>query len=62
MKRRKRNGAVSAPCPKCKANSHVIVTQRFEGVVYRVRQCLGPRAHKFRTKEVAADPVYRTRC
>ena len=53
---------MSAPCPKCKGNSHVIVTQRFEGVVYRVRQCLGPRAHKFRTKEVAADPVYRTRC
>jgi hypothetical protein len=51
-KRRKRNGSVSAPCPKCKANSHVIVTIRVEGVVVRARQCFGRKAHTFRTKEI----------
>jgi len=52
-KRRKRNGAVSTPCPTCKANSHVVVTSRVEGVTVRARKCLGRKPHLFYTKEVS---------
>jgi hypothetical protein len=52
MKKRRRNGAVSSPCPKCGRNSHVVVTSRVDGVTVRARKCFGRKAHLFYTKEV----------
>jgi hypothetical protein len=46
----KKRGGASAPCPKCGANSHVVVTQRQDGDVIRVRKCKRY-GHEFRTKE-----------
>jgi hypothetical protein len=52
-KRGKRTGAASALCPKCRSNSRVTFTKRFNGAVLRERRCLGPRTHKFNTKEIS---------
>lgn len=48
---RKRGGA-SVLCPTCHRTSSVLFTRRnAEGVVRRLRQCHGPRAHEFYTCE-----------
>jgi len=51
-RKKKRRGAVSSPCPMCGGNSHVVITNRVEGVVIRTRRCLRRAAHTFKTKEV----------
>jgi hypothetical protein len=63
VKKQKRNGAASVPCPHCGANSRGLLTQRLNGVVYRVRQCRRRgRIHRFRTREVVTGgPLYRVR-
>jgi len=57
-KKRKRGG-VSMPCPKCRANSRVAKTRRFNSsliddkavIVTRSRVCLGKTEHFFITEE-----------
>jgi len=51
----KRSGTKSTPCPKCKANSYVIVTRRVDGIVIRVRSCMRHPSHVFKTKEVHVE-------
>jgi hypothetical protein len=50
VKKRVRGGA-SHLCPRCEAPSHVIITRRQEGNVYRDRQCTHCN-FVFRTREV----------
>ncbi len=50
MKGRPRGGA-SVPCPRCGADSQVLLTRRDGNEVSRRRQCKGPAHHLFDTDE-----------
>jgi len=58
VKKKRKRGGASMPCPECGSHSHVIITKRIDDKVERQRECLGRRPHKFHTyEEVSYEAV-----